>query len=198
MLKIGLTGGIGSGKSSAAEIFSSLGITVIDADQIAHQLTQFDSNCLNEIKQQFGEEFITSNGELDRKKMAQSIFSETSKKNSLEKILHPKIKQRMLQAIEEIRDAKYIVLEIPLLFECDFIDLVDRIAVIDAEDETRMKRIQQRDGRSKEQIWDIMNQQVDQEHRLLGADDIIDNNGNLVDLHDAITQLHQQYMKISA
>ena len=193
MLKIGLTGGIGSGKSTVAEMFSNLGITVIDADVIAHQLTQSGSDSFKEIKQLFGEEFISNNGELDRKKIAQTIFTNPSIKLALEKILHPRIKQHMLQEIEQAQACHYIILAIPLLLESDFTDLVDRIIVIDADDDLRIKRTQQRDSRTEKQIKDIMSHQVDRDHRLQRADDILNNNGNLDDLSDAVTRLHQQY-----
>lgn len=196
MLKIGLTGGIGSGKSTVAEFFSNLGITVIDADIIAHQLTQSGSDGFKEIKQLLGEEFITKDGKLDRKKIAQTIFSNPSKKMALEKILHPKIKQRMLREIEQAKSSHYIILAIPLLFESDFTDLVDRIIVIDADDDLRIKRTQLRDDRTEEQIKDIMSHQLDREHRLQQADDILNNNGDLKDLSDAVTRLHRKYMTI--
>lgn len=198
MLKIGLTGGIGSGKSTVAKIFSNLGISVIDADIIAHQLTQSGTDSFKAIKQLLGEEFINNNGELDRKKIAQTIFSNPSKKITLEKILHPRIKQRMLKEIEQAKSSHYIILAIPLLLESDFTDLVDRIIVIDADDDLRIKRTQQRDDRTKEQIKDIMSHQLDREQRLQQADDILNNNGDLKNLSDAVTRLHRKYMTMSS
>jgi dephospho-CoA kinase len=198
MLKIGLTGGIGSGKSTVADIFSSLGISIIDADLIAHQLTQPGNACFNEIKELFGENFIDSNGELNRKKIAETIFSNPSKKTDLENILHPRIKQRMLQAIEQTKAEHYIILVIPLLLESNFTDLVDRIIVVDADDDIRIQRIQQRDHRSEEQIKDIINSQVDRNQRLQRADDILYNNGELGVLRDAVSLLHRQYIEMSS
>ncbi|MDH5389458.1 MAG: dephospho-CoA kinase [Gammaproteobacteria bacterium] len=194
MLRIGLTGGIGSGKSTVAKIFSNLGITIIDADIIAHQLTQSGSDSFKEIKKLFGEKFINDNGELDRKKIAQTVFSNPSAKIALEEILHPKIKQRILQEIEKAHSSQYIILAIPLLLESDFTDLVDRTLVIDTNDDIRIKRIQQRDTRTEKQIREIMANQIDREHRLQRADDILNNNGNLEDLNSAVTRLHRQYM----
>ena len=198
MLKIGLTGGIGSGKSTATKMFSNLGITILDADIIAHQLTLPGSDCFNEIKQLFGEEFINNNGELDRKKIAQVIFSNTTKRIALEKILHPRIKQAMLHKIEQAKSSHYIILAIPLLLESNFKDLVDRIIVVDADNDIRIKRTQQRDNRTKEQIKDIMSHQIKREHRLRQADDILTNNGDLDELNDAVSQLHQQYMTMTS
>jgi len=197
MLKVGLTGGIGSGKSTVADIFSRLGITVIDADNIAHQLTQSDSESFKEIILLLGKEFIDSDGELNRKKIAQTVFSDPSIKIALEKILHPKIKQHMVQEIEQAKDGNYIILAIPLLLESNFTNLVDRIIVIDADDDTRIKRTQQRDGRSEEQIRQIMNNQIGRDDRLRHADDILKNNGNLEDLKVAVTQLHHKYLEIT-
>ncbi|MCK5002617.1 MAG: dephospho-CoA kinase [Gammaproteobacteria bacterium] len=198
MWKIGLTGGIGSGKSTVADIFSSLGITIIDADLIAHQLTQPGNASFNEIKKLFGENFIDSNGELNRKKIAETIFSNPSKKTDLENILHPRIKQCMLQEIEQAKYNHYIVLVIPLLLESNFIDLVDRIIVVDADDDIRIQRIQQRDHRSEEQINDIINSQLDRNKRLQRADDILYNNGELGVLRDAVSRLHRQYLEMSS
>lgn len=198
MLKIGLTGGIGSGKSTVSEIFSSLGITVIDADRIAHQLTQSGSDSFNEIKQLFGEECIKSDGELDRKKIAQTIFSDPAKKAHLEKILHPRIKQRMQQEAEQAEGNRYIILAIPLLLESQFTDLVDRIVVVDANDDIRISRTQQRDHSTEEQIRVIMSQQIDRQQRLQQADDILYNNGSVEDLRHAVIQLHHKYLAMSA
>ena len=197
MLKIGLTGGIGSGKSTVTKIFSNLGITIIDADIIAHQLTQSESDSFKEIKQLFGDDFITHDGELDRKKIAQKVFSKPSTKTALERILHPKIKQQILQEIKESHSSHYIILAIPLLMESDFTDLVDRTLVIDSNDDIRIKRIQQRDTRSEKQIRDIMANQIDRKHRLQRADDILNNNGNLDDLNSAVSHLHKQYMAMA-
>ena len=197
MLKVGLTGGFGSGKSTVTDIFSHLGITVIDADNIAHQLTQSGNESFNEIVQLLGEGFIDADGELDRKKIAQTVFSDPSIKIALEKILHPKIKERMVQEIEQAKGDNYIILAIPLLLESNFTDLVDRIIVIDADDDTRIRRTQKRDARSEEQIRQIMNNQIGRDDRLRRADDILENNGNLEDLKEAVTQLHHKYQAIT-
>lgn len=197
MLKIGLTGGIGSGKSTVTEIFSSLGITVIDADRIAHQLTQSGSDSCNDIKQLLGEEYIDAQGNLDRKKIAQTIFSDPEKKAALEKILHPRIKQQMQQAVSQAKHSPYIILAVPLLLESQFTDLVDRILVIDADDEIRIRRTQQRDNSTEAQIRRIMNQQIDRHRRLQQADDILHNNGSVADLRHAVSRLHEKYLAMT-
>ncbi|MDH5710968.1 MAG: dephospho-CoA kinase [Gammaproteobacteria bacterium] len=198
MLKIGLTGGIGSGKSTAADIFSSLGVTIIDADLIAHQLTLSGNECFSKIIHEFGNSFITSDGELDRKKMAETVFSDLSKKSALENILHPIVRQRILHEIALTPDSPYIVLSIPLLFESNFTDLVDRIIVIDADDDIRIRRTSQRDGRSEAQIQRIMDNQVDRQTRLEQANDILENNGELEDLRASIYNLHKKYLNMTS
>ncbi|MCW8830435.1 MAG: dephospho-CoA kinase [Gammaproteobacteria bacterium] len=198
MLKVGLTGGIGSGKSTVAEIFSSLGITIIDADQIAHQLTRPGTESFDEIIQLLGAEFIRTDGGLDRKKLAQTVFSNPAIKGALEKILHPKIRRQIEQEIAYNKDNDYIILAIPLLLESNFSDLVDRILVIDADDNIRIQRIKERDGRSEKQIRQIMGQQINRADRLQQADDIIENNSNFYNLKNAISQLHLQYSEIAS
>ncbi|MDA3869157.1 MAG: dephospho-CoA kinase [Gammaproteobacteria bacterium] len=197
MLKIGLTGGIGSGKSTVAELFSELGVTVIDADQISHQLTRSGSDSFRAIRQLLGDEFINAEGELDRKKIARHIFSNPDKKAALENMLHPRIRQRMLQEVERAKHDAYIILSIPLLLETGFTDLIDRILVVDADDEIRIQRTRQRDDRSEQQIRAIMRQQVERDRRLQCADDVIYNNGSLEDLRNAVDRLHQQYLAMA-
>lgn len=197
MLKIGLTGGIGSGKSTVAELFSDLGVTVIDADQISHQLTRSGSDSFKAIRQLLGDGYINAEGELDRKKSARYIFSDLEKKTALENILHPEIRQRMLQEVEQAEHDAYIILSIPLLLETDFTDLVDRILVVDADEAIRIQRTRQRDDRSEQEIRAIMRQQVDRDRRLQCADDVIYNNGDLEDLRNAVERLHQQYLAMA-
>lgn len=198
MLRVGLTGGIGSGKSTVAEIFSELGITVIDADRIAHQLTQSGTECFNEIIRLFGKEYIAESGELNRKKIAESVFSDPAKKIALENILHPKIKQRMIQEAKKVKHSSYIIFSVPLLFESNFTDLIDKSVVIDADDAVRIERIKRRDGRTEEQIRQIMKHQIDRNTRLQQADDILHNNGDIDSLRDSVIDLHQKYLKITA
>lgn len=197
MLKVGLTGGIGSGKSSATEIFESYGIPVIDADSIAHQLTLPGTETLLEISQQLGCQFITSQGELDRRKIAQHIFEHPDKKEILESILHPRVRQSMLDQLHKLESAPYVILAIPLLLETDFTELVDRILVIDAPEDIRIERVVSRDNRSVDNIEAILRHQVDSETRLKRANDILDNSGSLADLKKSVAKLHEQYLQIS-
>lgn len=198
MLKIGLTGGIGSGKSSTTEYFKELGVTVIDADTIAHQHTTANSEALAEISNQLGQQFISNQGELDRKKLAQHVFNHPEKKLILEKILHPRVKQGIMDKLDQLESSPYVILAIPLLLETDFAELVDRILVIDAPEDIRIQRVQERDGRSAENVISIINQQIDRKTRLEKADDVLDNSGTLAELHSSIKQLHEQYLQISS
>ena len=197
MLKVGLTGGIGSGKSSATEIFKKLGIPVIDADVIAHQLTIPGSEALLEISKQLGDQFITSQGELNRKKMAQFVFDHPDKKAVLENILHPRVRVSITSELQKLDSSPYVILAVPLLLETDFSELVDRILVITAPENIRIQRVTSRDGRNADDVKTIMQHQVDQKTRLEKADDILDNSGTFDELESLIKQLHKQYLQIS-
>lgn len=197
MLKVGLTGGIGSGKSCATGIFKKLGTPVIDADIIAHQLTVPGTEALLEISKLLGNQFITSQGELDRKKLAQFVFEHPDKKVVLENILHPRVKLGMASELQKLDATPYVILAIPLLLETSFAELVNRILVIDAPQKTQIERVTSRDGRSVDEIKTIMQHQLDQRTRLEKADDILDNSGTLDELESRIKQLHRQYLQIS-
>lgn len=198
MLRIGLTGGIGSGKSIVADNFKQLGVPVIDADSIAHQITAPGSECLSEISKRLGPGFITPDHKLDRKKLADYVFSHPDKKNILENILHPRIRQRMLHEAESLEHADYVILVVPLLFETDFIELVDRVLVVAAPEATRIRRIRVRDGRSEEQIRFILKSQLDQSVKTDKADDVLDNSGNLEQLRTLVEALHHKYLRMSS
>jgi dephospho-CoA kinase len=197
MLKIGLTGGIGSGKTVVAEMFSKLHTPIIDADKISHQLTQPDSDCFNKIIELLGEEFLTSTGELNRKKIAQYIFNHLDEKNELEEILHPQVRKKMLEEIGNLEESSYVILVIPLLFETNFIDIVDRSLVVDAPEKSRIKRIKERDGISEDLIKNIIDNQLDQAARTGRADDVLNNSKGIKELLPAVKQLHNAYKKLS-
>lgn len=197
MLKIGLTGGIGSGKSSATEFFEKLGTPVIDADVIAHQLTLPGTDTLLEISSQLGHQFITAQGELNRKKVAQFVFDHPDKKAVLENILHPRVRQSIIHELQKFALSPYVILAVPLLLETDFTELVDRILVIDAPEEIRIKRVISRDGRSANDIKAIISHQIDRKTRMEKADDVLDNSGAFDELQSLVEQLHNQYLLIS-
>ena len=197
MLTVGLTGGIGSGKSSASKIFEKLGVPVIDADIISHKLTSKGSETLKEISRQLGSEFINSQGELERKKLASYVFEHTDKKNILESILHPRVRANIINELNQLTDTPYAITVIPLLLETTFTGLVDRILAIDSTQAIRKQRIANRDHRTASDVQAIINQQVDDKTRHEKADDIINNNGSLNELETLIRALHKQYLQIS-
>jgi dephospho-CoA kinase len=196
MLVIALTGGIGSGKSAVSRHLESLGVPVMDADLLARQLVQPGSPALDEILSIFGDHLLDDEGQLDRAALRQIVFDQPEQRQRLEDILHPRIKQMMLQWLAE-QTAPYAVLVIPLLFETGQQDVADRILVVDCEESQQILRISARDNLTDEQIGQILNAQVDRATRLRGADDIIENNGNLLELIEATENLHQQYLDLA-
>lgn len=197
MLIVGLTGGIGSGKTTVSNLFADLGIDIVDTDVIAHDLVNHDPSVLKQIVTLFGDDILQDDRTLDRKKLAKIIFNQKEGKQQLEGILHPKIRavvQNQLQNCKS-RDTppKYVIVVIPLLFETEFNDLLDRVLVVLADEPIRVQRIKQRDHRSLEQIQAIISSQVGDEKRISEADDIIENNHDLAALKDQIKQLDNKY-----
>jgi dephospho-CoA kinase len=197
MLTIGLTGGIGSGKSEVAGIFERLGVPVIDADLIAHQLVEPGTEALAEVINHFGEAVLTPEGKLDRSRLAEIVFNDSRKKQQLENIIHPRVRERIRAFKNEHRDQPYILVVIPLLLESGQHDLVDRVLVVNAAEAIRISRVLARDRRSERQIRSIISNQVNDAARQAAADDSIDNNGTLDDLEQSVRQLHQQYISLT-
>ncbi len=200
MLKIGLTGGIGSGKSVVSEHFARLGAPIIDTDIIARQLVTPGSDGLQAIIDAFGNHFLNSNGSLNRPKLAKSIFNNPAHKQKLEAILHPCINSEIKHQLNKIekrasktRQAGYVIIVIPLLFENHLEAMVDRILVIDADEELRIQRIIQRDNRDINEIRLIIQNQIDDQQRQLNADDVLTNNRDRAQLGSLINALHQKY-----
>jgi dephospho-CoA kinase len=193
---VGLTGGIGSGKSTVANLFAELGVPVIDADRLARELVTPGQPAFNEIITRFGDDCLQADGTLDRAWLRQRIFSDPPGKQQLEAILHPKIRQRMQELIAEIR-APYCIVVIPLLLETQQADLVDRIVVVDLPENEQIKRVAARDSLPHHVILDIMATQADRETRLAAADDIIDNDTDPMTLDKRIQELHMQFMEIT-
>jgi len=200
MLTVGLTGGIGSGKTTVSNLFEELGITIIDTDVIAHELVN-NSSVLNEIVDTFGQKVLNQDETLDRKKLADIIFNQKTEKQRLENILHPRIRSKVNEQIQRLRSSEnpphYVIVVIPLLFETGFADITDRIIVVMSDEENRINRIMQRDNRSTVEIRSIINHQVSDETRLRNADDIIENNHDIEDLKPQILQLHKKYSTLS-
>jgi dephospho-CoA kinase len=197
MFAVGLTGGIGCGKSSAAQLFAELGAGVIDTDAIAHQLTQADSPAMDAIRLKFGADHVLPDGSLDRVKMRRLVFSNRKAKTSLEAILHPLIKQRVRVEMERIQ-APYLLIVVPLLLETgDYNDLVQRVLVVDCDEAQQLQRTMARGTLSAAEVRAIMASQLDRQTRLRGADDIIDNIGGPEDLRRQVANLHRRYIKLA-
>ena len=199
-LHIGLTGGIGSGKSTVAALFKECGVTVIDSDEISHQLTQPGGGAITAIRAAFGDSCISANGALDRPHMRQLVFSDPAAKQRLEGILHPLIRAQMLvQAETSAAVSPYLLLVIPLLFETgNYLKLVQRTLVVDCAETAQVTRAMRRSGLSGEEVRAIMAQQITRAERLRRADDIIQNDSDLDALRLKVEQLHQHYQTLSA
>jgi len=194
-LKIGLTGGIGSGKSTACDIFSELGVPVIDADVIAYELVKPGMPAFNEIKKIFGTEIISSDGTLDRKIIRDKVFANEIDRKKLENILHPAVYEEISIQVKNI-NSKYCIISIPLLLETNASKTVDRILVIDVPRELQLERASNRDKTNKSDIDAIIDSQISRKDRLSAANDIVDNKGNINDLRKKICDLHKFYSNI--
>lgn len=194
---VGLTGGIGSGKSTVASLFAELGVPVIDTDAISHQLTQTSGAAIHSIRKLFGDAFIDTTGALDRSKMRELVFSDSAAKQALEKILHPLILAEA-KAQAESSPAPYILLVIPLLFETNnYQDWLHHTVTVDCTEETQIHRATKRNGLSKQLVLAIMAQQLSRTRRLELADDVIKNDGAIGDLHQQVAGLHQHFTSLS-
>ncbi len=197
MLTIGLTGGIGSGKTTVSDTFQSLGVPVIDSDVIARKVVEPNEPGLDEIIRLFGKEVLHPDGTLNRKQLRNLVFASKSAREQLEQILHPLIRQRSQQQLAAL-DMPYAILSIPLLVETGLDDSVDRVLVVDCPEQVQIERICKRDNISSHQARAILVAQCSREQRLQAADDIINNNQSLEGLTQEIHSLHQQYLSIAA
>jgi len=195
VLKIGLTGGIGSGKSTACEIFSELGVPIIDADIVARKVVQAGMPALQLIKEEFGEDIITKDGLLDRKKVRDQIFTNEIDRKKLENILHPVIYERIVHETENI-DSSYCIISIPLLLETEALEIIDRVLIIDVSEKLQLSRASVRDNASLNDIERIIRTQISRDNRLAAADDIINNEGDIENLRRQIHDLHEFYKSI--
>jgi dephospho-CoA kinase len=191
-LVIGLTGGIGSGKSTVAGLFSSLGVPVLDADQVTRELVLPGTPALASVSALFGSDCLQPDGTLDRAWMRHRIFSDPVSKQQLEAILHPAVRQYMQDWVRRIR-SPYCILVIPLLLESGLTDLVDRVVVVDIPEKEQLKRVAARDGLSHNAVQAIMSQQASRQTRLAAADDIIDNDSDPDTLQLRVADLHRQF-----
>lgn len=199
-LVIGLTGGIGSGKSTVATLLAECGAAIIDSDAISHHLTQPGAAAMGAIRSEFGDSYIDARGALDRARMRQLVFSDPDAKQRLEAILHPLIYAQILeQAKTAANTFPYLVLVIPLLFETkNYLQLVHRTLAVDCAEATQIARAMQRSGLTENEVRAIMNQQISRSERLQRADDIIQNDTGLDELRLQVMSLHQRYIALSA
>ena len=193
MLKVGLTGGIGSGKSAASAHFSKLGAEVIDTDLLSRELVEPGQPALAEIVDAFGERMLDGDGRLDRSRLRERIFADPAARRTLEEILHPRIREAMLARAQR-SSAPYVIFVIPLLFETGQQALVDRVLLVDVPEALQRARVGTRDGLDDARIDRILQAQSDRETRLRGADDVICNDGTLDELRAAVERLHVKYM----
>jgi len=192
---IGLTGGIGSGKSAAADYFIDLGIDVIDADIVAKNALSINSDGYDSFVKDFGEEFLNDNKEINRELLRKEIFSDEIKKKRLENIVHPNVRSNISDFINNSR-SPYCIIMVPLIFETDSSKNYDRILVIDCDVETQIQRSALRDNQSIKEIKKIIHLQASRDQRLSIADDVISNISTLTNLKAEILKLHDKYMEI--
>lgn len=191
---IGLTGGIGCGKSTVADIFARLGIDVIDTDLISRELTKADGEAIELIAAAFGREMIDSLGALDRAKMRQLIFSDPEAKKSLESILHPLIREKVVQQIAA-GNSPYFIVVVPLLFECgNYSDLVATTLAVDCSVETQISRTMKRSKISEQEVRAIIGQQISRRTRIALAEHLLSNEGSISALEQQVAQLHRKFM----
>lgn len=197
MYRVGLTGGIASGKSTVADLFSDLGVPVIDTDVLAREVVVPGSAALAEIAAAFGAEMVRADGSLDRRRLREFVFSRPEARRRLEGLLHP-----LIRAAMEIRSAAaggpYQMLVIPLLFESGLQDRVERVLVVDCPEDVQRARLMARDGETPESVERLLAAQWSRADRLAGADDVIDNGGDLPALKRQVRALHYRYFALAA
>lgn len=196
-LVIGVTGGIGSGKSAATDAFAALGVDVVDADVVSRQVVLPGSDALASISEHFGEQILQADGSLDRKALRARIFSDPQEKQWLESLLHPLIRHqteaRLLQG-----SSAYVILSSPLLLETDQHKLVDRVLLIDVPEQLQIERTRKRDQTTTAAVQAIMAAQLDRQQRLQRADDVILNDQDLDQLRARVLEAHQRYESLAA
>jgi dephospho-CoA kinase len=193
-LVVGLTGGIGSGKSAAAEEFARLGATVVDTDEIAHQLTQAGGAAIPQVERIFGRDAIGASGAMDRKAMRERVFADPAARKALEGLLHPLIREESQRRIAAAA-GPYVVHVVPLLVESpDYRSRVDRVLVVDAPEAQRIARVRARSRLSEQEVRAIMGSQASNAERLAAADDVLDNSGTLDALRRQVAALHAKYL----
>ena len=197
MLRVGLTGGIGSGKSTVCNYFRKVGAAIVDTDILAREVVEPGSSGLELIVKHFSQAILLEDGSLNRDTLRKIAFNDPNKRQLLESILHPLIRQRLKNILVTIK-ADYVIIAIPLLLEKGWQAEVDRILVVDCTEEQQVERIIQRDGNDRSLIMKIIQSQVSRHQRLAAADDIIHNNNDMVAIREQVEKLHKQYLQLAA
>jgi dephospho-CoA kinase len=196
-LIVGLTGGIGSGKSTVANLFAEQGVATIDTDEIAHQLTQPNGKAITAIRSAFGNEYITEASALDRTKLRGLIFSDVAAKQQLERILHPLILEQAKTQLQQLKTKPYIIMVVPLLPQSPaFGQLTQRVLVVDCDEDTQVARVIARSRMNEAEVRNIVAQQTPRAARLQLADDVIHNETARDNLAAQVKVLHAQYLRM--
>ncbi len=194
---VGLTGGIGSGKTTVAALFALQGAGLVDTDEISHRLTAPAQPAIAEIARKFGPQFVAEDGSLDRARMRNLVFADRSARKDLEAILHPLIRKESTRQIQE-STAPYVVVVVPLLIESGaYRGMIGRILVVDCEPETQVRRVMERSGVSRNEVLSIIASQASRQQRLRKADDIIHNDDDLESLQAQVNPLHLRYLGLA-
>ena len=191
---VGLTGGIGSGKTAVSDYFAQLGIDVVDADVVSRQVVEPGTDALKRITEHFGNDILLADGTLNRPALRQRVFSEPDEKRWLEQLLHPLIGDATMKALADAQ-SPYVVFVSPLLFESGMQAVCNRVLLVDVPESVQLQRTMQRDDNSEAQVKAIMASQSDRQSRIEKADDVLENSGSLDDLHKQVEQLHAQYIQ---
>ena len=198
MFSVGLTGGIASGKTTISDLFAARGVPVIDTDLISRQLLEPGELAYDQVCAHFGDTIMNANGILERRRLRQIVFNDHDAKTWLETMLHPLIFQRSHEAIQNCRQADYVLVVVPLLFETNFQSLVDRILVVDCPAERQIERLIKRDNIDTALAQKMLDQQMQNTERLARAHDIIDNREDDSDLESQVDALHRLYLQRAA
>ena len=193
---VGLTGGIGSGKSVAGDFFIELGIDVIDADHVSKNILDDNESAKKLFLEQFGEKFIDKNNNVDRALLRDEIFKNENKKEALESIIHPLVREEIFTFIEN-SNSVYKIIMVPLIYETNSQDFYDKIVVVDCKEENQIIRASKRDNKTKNDIINIMKNQASSDERMSIADEVIKNDSSLDDLKKQVIKVHQKLLGIN-
>ena len=193
---VGLTGGIGSGKSVAGDFFIELGIDVIDADHVSKNILDDNESAKKLFLEQFGEKFIDKNNNVDRALLRDEIFKNENKKEALESIIHPLVREEIFNFIEN-SNSVYKIIMVPLIYETNSQDFYDKIVVVDCKEENQITRASKRDNKTKNDIINIMKNQASSDERMSIADEVIKNDSSLDDLKKQVIKVHQKLLGIN-